>query len=290
MSKNDLDLASLFGAVTQELASNQQTLNEEDTYNRDHGDNMVQTFQAITKALEKKQNSSPSAALSYAAKKVTKSSSSGSSQIYAQNLSQAANQFKGKPMDAQDALPLLMTLIGGGQSGQPTQTGEGDLMGALLGGLTGGQQTMQQPVQTSGDDLLGSLMGGLMGGGMPSSSPSSQSSGDDLLGALLGGMTGGGQQTTQTPSQPAGDDLLGSLLGGLMGGGQSPQQPSQSAGGNLLGALLGGSSGGSDDLLPTLVQAFLGGSGMGNSTHRKDSTQIVIKAFLQALKLLNSRK
>ena len=103
MSQN-FDLASVFQKVTQDLVKNQQSLNQADDYNQNHGDNMVRTFQTITKAvqLKQKQGSSDSAALAYAAKRLTKSSSSASAQLYAQGLTQAAAQFQGKQIDQQE--------------------------------------------------------------------------------------------------------------------------------------------------------------------------------------------
>lgn len=236
MPSENLDLAGIFNAVTQTLASNQQSLNHADSYNQDHGDNMVQTFQIITDALMKKRGVSASKALSYAAKTLSKSTSSGSGQIYAQNLARAAAQFKGQSMDTMGALSLLQTLIGSQAGQSATQPAGSDMLGALLGSLTGGGQAPIQQSQSSG--------------------------GEDLLGLLMGSLGGSAGSSAQVPSQSPGGDLLGSLLGGL----------------------LGGSGGGGG--LESLVQAFLGGSGMGDASHRTQSTQLVINSFLQALKAL----
>ena len=91
-----------------DLVKNQQSLNQADGYNQNHGDNMVRTFQTITKAvqLKQKQGSSDSAALAYAAKRLTKSSSSASAQLYAQGLSQAAAQFQGKQIDQRSGMQV----------------------------------------------------------------------------------------------------------------------------------------------------------------------------------------
>lgn len=262
MAQSSIDLAGLFGTVTQALAQNQQNLNQADDYNSDHGDNMVRTFETITGALQKKQGSSASTALSYAAKQLSKSSTSGSGKLYAQNLNQAAAQFKGKQIDQRGALDLLQTLIGGGQapaqggsaaqSAQtqaPAQGGIDDLLGALLGG-----QTQPQAASQGGmEDLLGALMGG----GQVQSQPASQGGAGDLLGALLGG----GQTSSQGNSQSGLD--LGDLLTGAMAFMQARQ-----SGGNTMTAL---------------VQAFMAASGMGNSAGRQQSTQIVVNSFLQAL-------
>ena len=266
MAQSSIDLARLFGTVTQALAQNQQSLNQADDYNSDHGDNMVRTFETITGALQKKQGSSASTALAYAAKQLSKSSTSGSGKLYAQNLNQAAAQFKGKQIDQRGALDLLQTLIGGGQAPAqggsaaqgaqpqaPAQGGMDDLLGALLGGMTGGQAQAQPASQGGMDDLLGALLGG----GQAQSQPASQGGAGDLLGALLGG----GQTSSQGSGQSGLD--LGDLLTGAMAFMQARQ-----SGGNTMTAL---------------VQAFMAASGMGNSAGRQQSTQIVVNSFLQAL-------
>lgn len=232
MASNEVDLASIFQSVTQTLTENQQTLDQADEYNRDHGTNMVQTFQTITDALQKKKGSSASVGLNYAAQQLAQKSTSGSGKLYAQNLAQAAKQVKGKKVDGPGAAQILQTLIGG-QTGQPAaQSGGGDLLSGLLGSLTGGGASSQQAPQTGGGDMLSTLLGGLAGGS--------------------------GQHP---PAQSGGGDFLGSLLGNLISGGG----------------------------LQTLAQAFLGGSGMGDSSHRTQSTQLVINAFLQALSAANKK-
>lgn len=243
MAQSSIDLAGLFGTVTQALAQNQQSLNQADDYNSDHGDNIVRTFETITGALQKKQGSSASTALAYAAKQLSKSSTSGSGKLYAQNLNQAAAQFKGKQIDQRGALDLLQTLIGGGQA--PAQ-----------GGSAAQGAQPQAPAQGGMDDLLGALLGG-MTGGQAQAQPASQGGAGDLLGALLGG----GQTSSQGSGQSGLD--LGDLLTGAMAFMQARQ-----SGGNTMTAL---------------VQAFMAASGMGNSAGRQQSTQIVVNSFLQAL-------
>ena len=278
-----IDLGKLFQTVTRDLVKNQQVLNQADDYNQNHGDNMVRTFQTITKAvqLKQKQGSSDSAALAYAAKRLAKSGTGASAQLYSQGLTRAAEQFQGKQVDQRGAMSLLQTLIGGGAGGaQSTQASAGgDLLGSLLGGMAGGSEG---PGASSGSaDLLGSLLGGMMGG---SEQPSAPSGGSDLLGSLLGGMMGGSEGQSSVPA-PSGD-LLGSLLGGLSGS-------SGSSGGLQDGLDLGdllnvgmafmqykqqGKS-----TLEALVAAFMAMSGMGKSKDRTQSTQLVVSSFLKAL-------
>jgi hypothetical protein len=162
MGQNNIDLAQIFGMVTQSLAENQQSLNQADAFNQDHGDNMVQTFGTITNALQQKKGSSDGAALKYAAKQLSRSTTSGSGQLYAQNLAQAASQIQGKSIDAQGALGLLQTLIGGAQAGTQAAQPAGDALTSLMTSLTGADAS--QPQQQPGSDLASNLLGGLTGG------------------------------------------------------------------------------------------------------------------------------
>ncbi len=296
MPQNSADLVNIFQTVTQALAEQQQTLDQADTYNHDHGTNMVQTFETITTALENKKTGSDSAALAYAAKALSKSTASSSGKLYAENLNTAAAKFKGRKVDERGALELLQTLIGGGQSGQQA-SGGGDMLGMLLGGMAG-NAAPQQPAPSAGEDMLGMLLGGMSGNAAPQQQAPSAGSGD-ILGMLLGGLTGETPAAQpQAPSQPAaGDDMLGMLLGGLTGaGGSTGQQNTQSEQGeiglqNLLAgglAYLQAKQSGQGNM-QALIQAFAAGSGMGNSTHRTESTQVVIQAFLQALSAMNKK-
>ncbi len=266
MQESSVDLSSLFQAAAQNLAANQQRINQADAYNGDHGTNMVQTFQTISSALDRKKGSAPSTALNYAAKQLSRSTQSGSGKIYAENLTRAAAELKGRPMDERGALDLLQTLIGGGQSGAASPSpaahpaGGDEMLGAMLGGLTGG--TTQNQAPAAGNDMLGALLGGL--GGSQSAGGQPSGGGGDLLGSLLGGLTGSqgsGGQTSQAGSQPGLD------MGDLLNAGMAFMQAKQS-GGNTTQALM---------------QAFMAGSGMGNAPHREQSTAVVVNSFLQAL-------
>ncbi|MFZ2413996.1 MAG: hypothetical protein WAW16_07240, partial [Candidatus Cryosericum sp.] len=64
MAAKSIELANLFATVTQSLRENEDSLNQGDEYNHDHGTNMVRTFQIITDALREKQGATNSDALS----------------------------------------------------------------------------------------------------------------------------------------------------------------------------------------------------------------------------------
>ena len=157
-----IDLAKLFGAVASNLGNQREALNQADTYNNDHGDHMVEIFEVVTQAVKEKRNASPADQLAYASE-ILRRKQSGSAQVYANGFAQASQQFQGQSVTTDNASMLLQTLLGGGQAPTaPTQqaSGGGDMLGALLGGLTG--QTNQG--QGAADD--GIDIGDLLNAGM----------------------------------------------------------------------------------------------------------------------------
>jgi hypothetical protein len=259
MSQNRVDLVNIFQSVTKTLTQNQPSLDQADEYNHDHGTNMVQTFQTITNSLQQNQGKSDGTSLSNAAKNLSKTTTSGSGKLYAQGLSQAATKFSGKSVDSKGALDLLQTLIGGGQtSPQTPQSSSGDILGTLLGEISGSGQS--QPTQASGSsgDILGSLLGQMTGEEQSKPTVPSQSGGNEIS-TLLGELTG---------SQPASSGSGGGLdLGDLLNAGVNYMEAKQQGGSTM----------------QALTQAVMAASGMGDSTHRTQSTSLVVNSFLQAL-------
>ena len=184
-----LDLAKLFQSVTGTLADNRQELNQADTNNHDHGDNMVDTFEVITQAMREKKGADPADQLEYAAQ-MLRQRKSGSSQLYANGLEQASQQFQGQQVTPANAMTLIQTLLGGGQAtqaqAQQQDSGLGGVLGSLLGG-SGGQQG--QPQQQGGGlgNVLGSLLGG--SGGQQGQQANNGFGLDDLLQAGMSFMS-----------------------------------------------------------------------------------------------------
>jgi hypothetical protein len=254
MATSTVNLQKAFQAVTTTLKENQAGLNQADTYNHNHGDNVVDTFEVITQAVKEKKGSSPSAQLAHASRLLA-DKPSGSAKIYSQNLAQAAQTFRGKKVTQDNALDLVTTLLGA--SGQASSTGGGNPLAGLLGGLMGGGS---QQTQASGqqDDLAG-LLGGLMGGGSPQpQSPGQQ----DPLAGLLGGLMGGGQST---PQAPTGNDGLG--LDDLL-----------SAGMNFMQAKQQGQS-----TTQALINAVLSASPMAGNAPREQSGSLIASTLMQVL-------
>jgi len=181
---NQLNLANLFKSVAGSLIDHKENLNNADTLNHDHGDNMVEVFNVISQAMQAKQNADPADQLQYASQ-LLRQKKSGSAQVYSQGLSQAASEFKGQQqVNPDNAINLIQALMGGGQAStaQP-QSGMGDLLGSLL---SGGNTTTQQP-QSEAGNLLGSLLGG---GNTAEAQPQNQqaSTGLDVGDLLSAGM------------------------------------------------------------------------------------------------------
>ena len=110
-----VDLGNLFNSVIGTLAKNKKGLNKADTNNHDHGDNMVNIFELITKAIKEKQGVDPAIQLSYAAQ-VIRDQKIGSAQLYAKGLSQASQQFQGKQINSDNVMTLIPTLLRVGEA------------------------------------------------------------------------------------------------------------------------------------------------------------------------------
>lgn len=245
MPTQNVELLPLFSAVTKALRQNKEAINEQDSYNHDHGTNMVKTFSTVTKVLKENQGLNPSDALAQAAHVLQTKTNSGSSQLYAQGLQQAANQVQGKNINPQVAMQLLQTILGGGQTGTAASAGS-SLGNSLLGG--------------AGGNDLGSMLSSLLGGSQTQAANTTSAGGGDLIGSLLGGLSG--NQGQQTGGLQDGLDL-----GDVITAGMAFMQSKQSGASNI----------------NSLVAAFSAASGMGSSAHRQQSTQVVANSFLSAL-------
>ena len=202
---NNLDLASLFQSVTGNLLQNRDTLNQADTYNHDHGDNMVQIFEVITQAMQAKQGADPADQLAYASQLLRKKSQSGTAQFYVDGLSKASQQFSGQQVTPDNAMTLVQSLLGAGTQ-QTSQPQSGDLLGSLLSGLTGGGQAAQEPDGLDAGDLLSAGLAFMQ------SKQQGESTGEALLDALSAGTAMG-----QTPHRAQSGALVANTLMQVIG-------------------------------------------------------------------------
>jgi Dak2 domain-containing protein len=200
--KRGTDLSALFNVAAQALAANQASLNQADTENQNHGDNMVQAFNMISQAMASERGAPPSTQLQHASQYLSQNAQSGSGQIYAQGLAQAAQQFQGQSAVTPDnAMMLVQSLLGGGQS--PAQQSGSDLLGSLLGG-----QQVQQA--SSGIDL-----GALLSAGMTFMSAKQQ--GQDNVQAALTALMSGGPLAQKPHREQSGQLVANALLQAVAG-------------------------------------------------------------------------
>jgi hypothetical protein len=152
-----VDLVKIFSAVADTMVENQESLNKADEYNQDHGDHMVDIFQLITGAVKEAPKEDVSSGLSTASKLLT-DQKSGSASMYAKGLAQAAEYFQGQDLDASQLLPLLQTMLGGGEA--TVSQGAGGLLDSLVGSFGGEDGLDMADILTAGAAFLQSKQEG----------------------------------------------------------------------------------------------------------------------------------
>lgn len=133
MSSN-IDLVKIFSAVAETMVENQTSLNKADEYNQDHGDHMVEIFDLVSGAMKDSPSGNVTDGLAKASELLT-GKKSGSAAVYAKGLGQAAEYFQGQDLDATQLLPLLQTMLGGGEAS--VSQGAGGLLDSLVGSIGG---------------------------------------------------------------------------------------------------------------------------------------------------------
>jgi phosphoenolpyruvate---glycerone phosphotransferase subunit DhaL len=192
------DLSAVFNAAAKTLAANRSTLNHADAENQNHGDNMVQAFKMISRAMATQRGAPPSDQLRYASDYLSQNANSGSAHVYAQGLAQAAQQFQGQQAITPDnALLLIQSLLGGGQPS--ASQGSADLLGSLLGG-----QQAQQVQQTQGIDVASLISAGM-------TFMSAKQQGQDNVQAALTALMSAGPMSQRSHRQQSGQ-LVGNAL------------------------------------------------------------------------------
>lgn len=197
------DLSALFNVAARTLAANRATLNQADIENQNHGDNMVQAFKMISKAMASQRGAAPADQLQYASEYLSQNANSGSAHVYAQGLAQAAQQFQGQQAITPDnAMLLLQSLLGGGQQ-QSSPQGRADPLGSLLGG-------QQVPQQTQGIDLAALVSAGL-------TFMSAKQQGQDNVQAALTALMSAGPMAQRPHRQQSGQLVGNALLQAIAG-------------------------------------------------------------------------
>ena len=213
MSNEQLNLLDIFKQVSKTMKTNQDSLNEADDYNHDHGDHMVEIFEVITTAMKEKKDAEPADQLEYAAKLLRSKSGSGSAQVYAKGLTQASKEITGKSLDMNTVVPLLQTLLSGGETKATTQTQSGAGLGDLLGSFLGGSSTTQS--NESNDQGLD--LSDLLGAGLSYLQSKQDGSSDiEAITKALVSSTQTGEKTYRTQSSELVANTVLQALSGLM--------------------------------------------------------------------------
>ncbi len=213
MAKSDINLADLFGAAATALSQNQGALNQTDSYNQNHGDNMVQIFNLINQAIAEKPKAAASDQLAYAGRMVRSQANSGSAQVYAGALDTASQQFQGKSLNSDNAMELITTLLSGGQAPQAPVTQQGtDLISALLGSFAGDEVSSARSSKTQKDEPVIDAQD-LMRGGMAymSAQQRGASGSEAIMDAIIAGSPLGESPQRAQSAKLIGGALLGAV-------------------------------------------------------------------------------
>ena len=209
----NIDLLSLFNSVTSSLQNNQDTLNQADSYNGNHGDNMVEIFEVITTAMKEKSNAAPSDQLAYASQ-LLKQKESGTAQVYAEGFGNAAQKFLGKDITQSNVLDMIQTIVGGAAPAKAEpEPQQQDMLGGLLntlGSLIGGKK-QQSTTTTQQDDGLD--VGDLLNAGMAYMSAKQQGQSDTQ--AIIGALMNSSPLNQTSHRQQSGQIVLDGLLSAL---------------------------------------------------------------------------
>src|SRR5690554_4555357 len=141
MNDQALDLDRLFQAVAEVLVQNQETLNQADNLNGNHGDHMVQIFRVATLAAQEKQHSGLDEAMDYAALLLGQYEQNGSAREYARGLTLLAEQFRRRGIRLTDLLAFARHTArqapaeGLADEPQEEPAGAGEILKALVNAL-----------------------------------------------------------------------------------------------------------------------------------------------------------
>lgn len=196
---SQVDLVKLFSTVAETLQENRGTLNQADEYNQDHGDHMVEIFQLITGAMKEAPRENPAKGFQKASQKLAEKDS-GSAAMYARGLSQAAEYFKGQELDATQLLPLLQTMLGGGEA-EVSKT-PGGLLDSLVGSFGGEDGLDMADLLSAGATFLESKQAG-------------DSNLEAVVDAVISASKMGETPYRAQSSKLVADALLRNLLGGV---------------------------------------------------------------------------
>ena len=161
------ELQAIFDAVSSALAGHQAELNQMDEVNHDHGDHMVEIFQAAAQAAEEKQAAPMADAMEHAAGLLRQLPQNGSAQVYGRGLNLVAAQFRQRQIELSDLLPVVRKYLREEkESGEEDSAKGDDAAKALLAALAEWEAAEARQVDGSEGKERGLDVGYLFGVGM----------------------------------------------------------------------------------------------------------------------------
>jgi hypothetical protein len=221
MQNSTADLSNLFGTALNTLRNNRQQINALDSYNGNHGDNMVHNLDVITQALRSEASQPPAVALETAANRLHTQGRGSTSQYYATGLTRAAGQLRGKSaLSNTDVSKLTHTVLGsvparGGYAAQASPAQASPSVLDSLMGLVSGATSRAQPAATGSNGFgLDDLM--MAGARYLQAKQAGSDNMSAIAQAAVGAFTGNQQQQSYSPQSAAGGLIAQSVLGALL--------------------------------------------------------------------------
>lgn len=154
MSEAENKLARIFLSVRDILEQNRAVLNQLDLENGDHGDHMVEIFDVAARAADERRGIPLAQAMEHVSHELSQRLENGSAQLYSSGLAQFALQFASRQVELEELLAYVQGLLQEKQ--EQKQAGPpraGDVLKALVGGMSGWQQVEAGLAQPAGLDM-----------------------------------------------------------------------------------------------------------------------------------------
>ncbi len=154
------DLSVLFQAALDCLIEQRQVLNQVDEFNNNHGDHMVEIFQAAVAAARQEDQTDLAEAMENASLALRGLAGNGSASVYARGLEQFARQFRQHSITLDDLLFYGQNLLreeNNREQAAPGSVPSGTVLKALASGLTGWSQSESEKAGKAHSLSLGAL-------------------------------------------------------------------------------------------------------------------------------------
>lgn len=137
------ELARLFQAVHDRLSDQRQALNLADSVNGNHGDHMVEIFQAAVQAAQREETDELAATMEQASLALKQLPDNATASLYSLGLEQFANQFRQHAITTADLLAYGQHLLKAENEVESHLISDrsGEVLKALVAGLTGWSQS-----------------------------------------------------------------------------------------------------------------------------------------------------